>query len=543
MFERAGALREAYEGVDWSRSPVGEPSTWSPALWQAVETVWHTRFPATLLWGPDFVLLYNSAYAEMIGTKHPDALGALTEAVFPEAWDVVGPRMQSVLAGEGSWYVEDERLPLVRNGFLEECWFTYSYSAVHGADGAIEGVVDITQETSRQVIDRRRLELLAHLGGRVDALSERDGVPGLVADLADLQHPDLPAIGYRHPRATGRASATPRDGLPMAPREALPESGPLVEQVDERSVAWVPLRADGGDAPDPPVLVVALNPLLPPDKEYLAFLDLVAATVRQGIDRLDLLEAERRILQDERALSEALQRSMLATPVQRPGLRVAVRYQPAAHEVQIGGDWYDAFVGHDGALMLTVGDVTGHDREAAAAMAQVRNLLRALAFTLGEPPSAVVTALDEAMEGLGVRTIASTVLARVEDGPDDEPAGSRVLRWTSAGHLPPVLIEPDGSARMLTAIPDLLLGVRASSMRHDHQVVLRPGSTVVLYTDGLVERRTDSLERGLGWLTERLAGRADLDAEEVADLLMADLAPEVEDDIAVLVLRVEEPAQ
>lgn len=542
MFQRAGALRGAYEAVDWSRSPVGDPSTWSPALWQAVETVWHTRFPATLLWGPDFALLYNAPYAEMIGSKHAAALGARTEDVFPEAWDVVGPRMQAVLAGEGAWYVEDELLPLVRSGFLEECWFTYSYSAVHAADGTIEGVVDITQETSRQVIDRRRLELLAHLGGRVDALVHRDGVPGLVDDLVMLQHPDLPLIGYRHPRATGRASATPRDGLPMAPRGALPESGALVERDGDRAIAWVPLRADGADVPDPPLLVVALNPLLPPDKEYLAFLDLVAATVRQGIDRLDLLEAERRILQDERALSEALQRSMLATPVQLPGLRVAVRYQPAAHEVQIGGDWYDAFVGHDGALMLTVGDVTGHDREAAAAMAQLRNLLRGLAFTLGEPPSAVVRALDEAMEGLGVRTIASTVLARVEDAPGAEP-GSRVLRWTSAGHLPPVLLDPDGQARMLTAIPDLLLGVRASASRHDHEVALRPGSTVVLYTDGLVERRTDSLERGLGWLTERLAGRADLDAEELADLLMADLATDVEDDIAVLVLRVEEPAR
>lgn len=540
MVRRAGALQEAYEAVDWSRSPVGHYSTWSPALWQAVETVWHTRFPATLLWGPEFVLLYNAAYAEMIGTKHPAALGARTEDVFPEAWEVVGPRMQAVLAGEGSWYVEDERLPLVRNGFLEECWFTYSYSAVYGTDGTIEGVVDITQETTRQVIDRRRLELLAHLGRRVDALGHRDGVPGLVDDLVDLQHPDLPVIGYRHPRSSGRTPAAPADRLPRAPRGPLPESGPLVEQHDERTIVWLPLRPDGAVVTDPPMLVVQLNPLLAPDKEYLDFLELVASTVRQGVDRLDLLEAERRILQDERALSEALQRSMLAVPAQLPGLRVAVRYQPAAHEVQIGGDWYDAFVGHDGALMLTVGDVTGHDREAAAAMAQVRNLVRALAFTLGEPPSAVVRALDEAMEGLGVRTIASTVLARVEDAPGEAP-GSRMLRWTSAGHLPPVLVEPDGTARMLTAIPDLLLGVRASAARHDHEVVLRPGSTVVLYTDGLVERRTDSLERGLGWLSERLSGRAELGAEELADLLMADLAADVEDDIAVLVLRVEEP--
>ncbi len=534
-------MRGNYESVDWSGSPVGDPSTWSRALWQAVETVWHTRFPATLLWGPQFVLLYNAAYADMIGVKHPTALGSPAQEMFPEAWDVVGPRLHAVLAGDGAWFVEDEKLPLVRHGYLEECWFTYSYSAVHGTDGEIEGVVDINYETTRQVIDRRRLELLAHLGGRVDALVHGDGVPGLVEDLIALQHPDLPVIAYRHPRSTGRTPAAPPDGLPRAPGGALPGSGPLVEQVHGRTVAWLSLCPDGADVPDPPMLVIALNPQLAPDKEYLAFLDLVALTVRQGLDRLDLLEAERRIMQDERALSEALQRSMLAAPVQLPGLQVAVRYQPAAHEVQIGGDWYDAFTCHDGALMLTVGDVTGHDREAAAAMAQVRNLVRALAYTLGKPPSGVVQALDEAMEGLGVRTIASTVLARVEDPPDGEPEGSRVLRWTSAGHLPPVLVEPTGEARVLSAIPDLLLGVRASSARHDHEVVLRPGSTVVLYTDGLIERRTESLESGLGWLSERLGGRADLDAEAVADLLMTGLVADVEDDIAVLVLRVEEP--
>ena len=126
LFEAAGTLRPAYEAVDWARSPVGPPAGWSPTLRSAVDLTLNTRFPVTLLWGPQFVLLYNEAFVQVIGDKHPVALGRPAQEIFPEAWDQVGPLMQGVLDGGEPTWLEDEHVPLFRHGFLEDCWFTLS---------------------------------------------------------------------------------------------------------------------------------------------------------------------------------------------------------------------------------------------------------------------------------------------------------------------------------------------------------------------------------------------------------------------------------
>lgn len=534
MFRRAGELEELYKATDWAATPLGDPSTWDAALRMALDLILHTRYPATLLWGPELVLLYNQGYAEMIGDKHPTALGARTEDVFPEAWDVIAPRLRNVLADGESWYVEDELLPLVREGFLEECFFTYSYSPVHGVDRRIEGVIDVTHETTAQVVDRRRLALLAQLQSALTAVDDRSMLPKVIADLADGDHPDLPWIEYRDSASASGSS----DRLPVQPATPPTWDDVLVEETGRRPIAWVPLLSASADPTDPPVLVVELNDGIPRGPGYLELLTLIASMVCEAMNRVQLLESERRIMRSERDLSEALQHSLLTTPVQQDGLQVAVRYQPAAHEAQVGGDWYDAFLVGDGALTLAVGDVAGHDRDAAAAMAQVRNLMRAIAYTLEEPPSRIMAALDEAIRGLGVNTTATALLARVEAAGDDDAPGSRLLRWTVAGHLPPVLMTPDGVVRFLDATPDTMLGVLPGSPRHDHEVVLEPGSSVLFFTDGLIERRYVSLRSGMDWLAGRLAGQSGLGAEQLADHVMRDLAPGLEDDIAVLVLRI-----
>ena len=160
LLAAAGDLRRAYQEVDWAATPVGPAALWSPALRSALDLALNTRFPVTLFWGPEFVLVYNEAFVELIGDKHPAALGRPARVVFPEAWDTIGPMMHAVLAGNGATWVEDERVPLWRSGRLEECWFTFSYSPVRGEDGVIEGVLDIATETTRQVLALRRLELL-----------------------------------------------------------------------------------------------------------------------------------------------------------------------------------------------------------------------------------------------------------------------------------------------------------------------------------------------------------------------------------------------
>ncbi len=136
----------------------------------------------------------------------------------------------------------------------------------------------------------------------------------------------------------------------------------------------------------------------PPDEVDLV--QVFAAQCAQALERLEVLTAERQAAEASRRLSETLQRSLLTDPPAFEPAKIAVRYRPASAGAQIGGDWYDAFLLADGGLTLVIGDVTGHDRNAAAAMAQIRNVLRGVAQSIGEPPAAVLTQLDTALANL-----------------------------------------------------------------------------------------------------------------------------------------------
>ncbi|MBB2900933.1 PAS domain S-box-containing protein [Kineococcus radiotolerans] len=269
----------------------------------------------------------------------------------------------------------------------------------------------------------------------------------------------------------------------------------------------------------------------------LELMSAFAAQCAQSLAAVQAHEQERRVAGEQRRLSETLQRSLLTAPFEPDHLQIAVRYLPAAADAKIGGDWYDCFLAPSGTTTLVVGDVAGHDRDAAAAMAQLRNLLRGVSMTLGEPPAAVLAGLDRAAHHLGVGVIATAVVAQVEQTPAERAAGLRTLRWSNAGHPPPVLIGADGTARLLHTPPDLLLGLLPDAARTDHTVTLEPGATVVLYTDGLVERRGAPLPDGLEWLRTTLEQLHHLSAEELCDALLARLDGAAEDDIALLVLR------
>jgi serine phosphatase RsbU (regulator of sigma subunit) len=495
LLPAAGGLRRAYEEVDWGATSLGPIESWSPTLRNAVDLTLHTQFPVTLLWGPEFVLVYNEAYVQLIADKHPAALGRPAQAVFPEAWDVIGPMMQAVLDGEGATWVEDEPLPLLRRGRLEEAYFTYSYSPVRGPAGEIEGVMDIATETTQQVIDRRRLrtlgrlrEILARLDS-ADAILER-GLATLRADAADF-----PAVELR---------------------PALAQTGPIAVAGGVARLVLGPPRS--GRA----ALEVELSRHLEPDAAYLGFLRLVATSIGQALDRVDAREAER-------SFSESLQRSLLSRPPKRPGVDIAVRYQPATQVAQVGGDWYDAFAGPHGTLTLAVGDVTGHDRRAAAAMAQIRNLLRGAAWADAGAPARSLEALDQAMGGLAVGEFATAILAELD---------GTTLRWCNAGHPPPAVLGPDGRARLLHTKPEPLLGI-AFGARSEHSVELEPGSVVVLYTDGLVERREVPIDRGLEWLAGALESGRELGVEALCDHLLTQLDAVGDDDVALLAVRLD----
>ncbi len=242
-----------------------------------------------------------------------------------------------------------------------------------------------------------------------------------------------------------------------------------------------------------------------------------------------------RLFAAQRELADALQRSMLTDPPQPEGCEIVVRYVPAAAGVEIGGDWYDAFQQPDGATVLAIGDVAGHDTRAAAAMGQVRGLLRGISFASARTPAAVLSELDRAIDGLALGTMATALLAELTPGPD----GGTALRWASAGHPPPVLLTPDGRVSLLDGVPaDLLLGVDPRQSRTDHGTVLAPGSTVLLYTDGLVERRDRDIDEGTAALVEVLAECAGLPLAELCDRVLGRMfLPDAEDDVAILAVR------
>ena len=266
-------------------------------------------------------------------------------------------------------------------------------------------------------------------------------------------------------------------------------------------------------------------------------LEAFAAQCSQAVSRVARRESERRQARATRSLAETLQRSLLTDPPQPEHLDIAVRYRPAAREVQIGGDWYDAFVSPTGDTTLVVGDVTGHDWTAAAIAGQLRSMLRGVESALGHrAPHEVLGGLDRALVETGIETLATAVVARVEEPP--AAGGARVLHWSNAGHPPPLLIAADGRATLLERPADLLLGVDPDRHRHHHAVPLRPGDTVVLYTDGLIERRDAPLDDGLARLLAAAPDLARRPVEELCDAILGRMDPDLSDDIALLALRV-----
>jgi len=508
LFRVTGPLRTAYDAVDWSATSLGPAESWGPELRWAVDFMLNTRFPTTLLWGPEFVLVYNDPYVELIADKHPAALGQPAEKIFPEAWPVIGPMMASVLAGEGATWVRDAYLPLERAGFVEECYFTFSYSPVHAPDGSVVGIVDVSVETTTEVIVSRRAHLLAGLAEALAGVGDLDTLRWttmsvLAQDLADVPEADVVLWeGGGIPQAPATAHVTP----------------------DEEGRLSIPLRATRPTAPGGR-LDVRVSPMLRFDEGYREFLFMVATAVSRAIDRIDVARAER-------SLSTALQRSLLTDPIDPDGASLAVRYLPASDVAQVGGDWYDAFATPDGGFTVVVGDVAGHDQESAAAMGQLRNLVRGIAFSSRDLPAAVLRGLDEALAGLGVQVTATALVARCRTLPD----GGLAVTWSSAGHLPPIVVEAGGGARVLED-GDLLLGIEPSLPRVDRTVTLAPGEHLLLYTDGLVERRGIHIDSSIKALLEAVAGQQDATAQELCDRVIAGLDDSLDDDVALVVVR------
>ncbi|SCE66633.1 SpoIIE family protein phosphatase [Micromonospora mirobrigensis] len=235
---------------------------------------------------------------------------------------------------------------------------------------------------------------------------------------------------------------------------------------------------------------------------------------------------------EQRHVAEVLQHSMLPTLPRPPGVELAARYQPVADRVEVGGDWYDAFVQPDGDLIVAIGDVAGHDIEAAATMGQLRNMVRGNAFGRPDPVAGLLTHLDEAIRGLRIPTVATAVLARLRRA---DPGGL-TLDWCNAGHPPPLLVRVGGAVEVLDGPREPLLGLARPTRRTGRETSLASGDTLLLYTDGLVERRDRPLDEGLEELVDRLTGGDRLTVDELCDRLVTAVHNR-EDDIALLAVR------
>jgi serine phosphatase RsbU (regulator of sigma subunit)/PAS domain-containing protein len=248
-----------------------------------------------------------------------------------------------------------------------------------------------------------------------------------------------------------------------------------------------------------------------------------------------------RLYAGQRNLATQLQQSLLTNPPALPFADIAVRYVAAAQEAQVGGDWYDSFRRGSGDLMVVIGDVVGHDTRAAAAMGQLRGLVRSIGFVTDDDPSQVLTSVDKAIEGLELSTIATAVLAELSPYVDGDGVPGVRLSWSNAGHPPPVLLDTDGRTRLLesgSGRADLILGVEPTTPRTTERGLLTVGSTLLLYTDGLIERRGQSLDDGLDTLLSIVRRNADADLDRLCDAILSSMVPVAgEDDVAIVAVR------
>ncbi|MEX5710187.1 GAF domain-containing SpoIIE family protein phosphatase [Parafrankia sp. FMc6] len=304
-----------------------------------------------------------------------------------------------------------------------------------------------------------------------------------------------------------------------------------------RSSAALPLRANG-------LCVGSLNlyarrsGALPPleTDSLVAAADLAATVLKMQRG----WETERSARMAARQAAHDVQRSLLPTLPTVPSLRIAARYRPSSG--QIGGDWYDVLKLPDGVIGLAIGDVMGHDLTAAAAMGQLRSVLRSYAWE-GHSPSGVLERLDRLVQALDMADLATAIYGRLVLGADDA-----TLRYANAGHLPPLLLDPGGGVHELDGAHGILIGTPVTAIRpwDEAGVTLPVGGTLLFYTDGLVEHRHRSLDQGLAALRETAARHRAADGpaalcDRLLSALVSDDTDDPDDDIALLAVQLDPP--
>ena len=320
-----GEMGALMRSMDWSRSPLGPVEGWPQDLRTSVSTCLNSRFAILIWWGRDLIMLYNDAYREIIAAKHPAALGQPGRDCWPEIWHIIGPMLGGVMERGDATRSDDLLLLLERNGYPEECYFTFSYSPICDVSGTVVGVFTPVAETTDKVIGARRLCTLRDLASRGSIVKTPDEACRTAAETLLGNPYDVPfAALYLYNKDRSRAVLAATAGVdrssPISPETIAfdsPDPGRLarcaatsrIEEIGDLASlglmprgAWsvstdsafvLPLVSPGQPQPSG-FLVAGINPCKRPDESYRTFFELAAGNIATAIAEAEAYEHERR---------------------------------------------------------------------------------------------------------------------------------------------------------------------------------------------------------------------------------------------------------
>ncbi|GAA3630849.1 SpoIIE family protein phosphatase [Streptomyces chitinivorans] len=330
LFPGNGEMAERMRALDWAGTPMGDPAGWPASLRAACRICLTSRFPMILWWGEDLRFLYNDAYLPLLGDKHP-GLGKPGRQVWGEIWDVIGPMLRSVMeTGRATWS-EDLLLRMERHGYLEESYWTYSYSPLHDDDGRVRGVFTAVSDTTERVVGERRLAALQDLGAQTSTARSVGEACELVARALGRAERDVPfaAVYLRDSGGEPVLTAVSPPGTSLRPLPDGPGNWPLervlatgepvvVEDVVHRfgrlpSGGWerppaqamvLPLPGETGAGPVGAIVLAASSGRVL-DDNYRAFLDLVARQTAALVNGAVAYEVQQRRAEELAELDRA----------------------------------------------------------------------------------------------------------------------------------------------------------------------------------------------------------------------------------------------
>ncbi|MEU9556439.1 SpoIIE family protein phosphatase [Streptomyces fumanus] len=404
-------------------------------------------------------------------------------------------------------------------------WVDVAFNHAQDPDTGHRVVVGTFRDVTAEHYVIQRDSALAALSLKVSqATSVPEALTGALNELKELWRArQVLAVVFGHhtePVVTGTGTAPHWRELPADRREALTalrERPPLTPVTDHTSAGIAVEHPDG-----PMVLWVELGTGRPFTHEDQLLLSLLAGHLAQGLVRVHQIDQQR-----ETAI--ALQRAILGPSDLPDGF--AVRYEPATRPLEVGGDWYDTVALPDGRIGIVVGDCVGRGLEAASVMGQLRSACRALLLQDASPAQTLM-ALDRFAAGIS-GALCTTVFCGVLD-PD-----TGLLTYSSAGHPPGILVHHDGTTRLLEEGRSVPLAVRPGRVRPEGTCTIPARATLLLYTDGLVERRRRPLSVGIDQAGEAVHEGRDAAVDDLATQVMSRLAPEngYDDDVALLLYR------